>query len=367
MIETSHNASMSATTRGLAASSSGKHIWIDLDNTPHVPFFKPIIRELTRRGHSVRVTARDAFQVCELAREHGLLFKKVGRHYGKSSFFKVWGLGWRAWQLVPNAFFPRPDLALSHGARSQVLVANLLRIPSIMIDDYEHSRYLPLTKPNWFILPEAIPPGVYPHRPDRLLRYSGIKEDVYAPDFKPNAEILRELNITTEELVVTIRPPATEAHYHNIESDRLFAAVMQLVLQTPGAKAVLLPRNRRQELELRKASPEWFAGSRVVVPTKAVDGMNLLWFSDLVISGGGTMNREAAALGVPVYSIFRGKQAAVDQRLQQEGRLTLVKSAEAVPKQIIMKRRDKSGRPDCQSRPALQHIIGHIEEVLAAA
>jgi len=46
-------------------------IWIDLDNTPHVPFFKPIIRELEKRGHEVVLTARDAFQVCELADRMG--------------------------------------------------------------------------------------------------------------------------------------------------------------------------------------------------------------------------------------------------------------------------------------------------------
>ena len=367
MIETSHRAAMPVNSRELAASSTGKLIWIDLDNTPHVPFFKPIIRELTKRGHTVQLTARDAFQVCELARQHGMAFKKVGHHYGKSAFFKVWGLVWRASQLAPSAFFPRPDLALSHGARSQVLAANLLRIPTIMIDDYEHSRYLPLTKAEWFILPEAIPAGVYPHRQDRVLRYSGIKEDVYAPDFKPDPAILRELNLSAEDLVVTIRPPASEAHYHSTESDRLFAAIMQLVLQTPGAKAVLLPRNKRQELQLREQSPEWFAGSRVIVPAKAVDGMNLLWFSDLVISGGGTMNREAAALGVPVYSIFRGKPAAVDHRLQQEGRLILVENAETAAKQIQMKRRDKSGLPQAESRPALQQIVNHIEARLACA
>lgn len=367
MIETSNSATMQpAPTRVSAAKATGKVIWIDLDNTPHVPFFKPIIRELTKQGHTVRLTARDAFQVCELAEQNGLVFKKVGHHYGKNTLMKVWGLICRAVQLIPSAFFPRPDLALSHGSRSQVLLSNLLGIPTIMIDDYEHSRYLPLTKPSWFILPEAIPQGVYPCRQDRLLRYSGIKEDVYAPDFKPNPELLRELNLTLDDLVVTIRPPATEAHYHSTESDRLFSAVMQLVLQTPGAKAVLLPRNKRQEMEMREKSPEWFADNRVMVPARAVDGMNLLWFSDLVISGGGTMNREAAALGVPVYSIFRGKQAAVDARLKQEGRLVLVESAEAVPQKILMKRRDKTGAPDCQSRPALQNILTHVENLLAS-
>ncbi len=363
MIETTKG--MTAQRTPVAASrTTGKVVWIDLDNTPHVPFFKPIIRELTKRGHQVRLTARDAFQVCELAEASGLVFKKVGRHYGKNTWMKVLGLAYRSAELAPSAFFPRPDLALSHGSRSQVLLAKLLGIPTVMIDDYEHSRYLPLTKATWFILPEAIPDGVYPHRQDRVLRYSGIKEDVYAPDFKPEPAMLKELGLTTEDLVVTIRPPATEAHYHSTESDRLFATVMKLVLGTPGAKAVMLPRNKKQEMDMRNQSPEWFVGSKVIVPGKALNGLNLLWYSDLVVSGGGTMNREAAALGVPVYSIFRGKPAAVDARLQQEGRLILVESAEAVPKKILMNRRDKNGTPDCQSHPALQNILTHVENIL---
>jgi hypothetical protein len=365
MIETTK--SMTAQRAPVAASrTTGKVVWIDLDNTPHVPFFKPIIRELTKRGHQVRLTARDAFQVCELAEASGLVFKRVGKHYGKNTWAKVAGLLYRSAELAPSAFLPRPDLALSHGSRSQVLLAKLLGIPTVMIDDYEHSRYLPLTKATWFILPEAIPDGVYPHRQDRVLRYSGIKEDVYAPEFKPDPAMLKELGLTIEDLVVTIRPPATEAHYHSTESDRLFAAVMKLVLETPGAKAVMLPRNKKQEMDMRKQSPEWFAGSKVIVPGKALNGLNLLWYSDLVVSGGGTMNREAAALGVPVYSIFRGKPAAVDARLQQDGRLILVESTEAAPKKILMHRRDKSGAPDCQSRPALQNILTHVENILGA-
>lgn len=365
---------MSNSTKSIAVQSTpaasarvtGKVVWIDLDNTPHVPFFKPIIRELTKRGHTVRLTARDAFQVCELAEASGLTFKKVGKHYGKNTWMKVLGLMYRSAELTPSAFFPRPHLALSHGSRSQVLLSNLLGIPTVMIDDYEHSRYLPLTKARWFILPEAIPDGVYPHRQDRVLRYSGIKEDVYAPEFKPDPAMLKELGLTTEDLVVTIRPPATEAHYHSTESDRLFAAVMKLVLDTPGAKAVMLPRNKKQEQDMRAQSPEWFAGNKVIVPGKALNGLNLLWYSDLVVSGGGTMNREAAALGVPVYSIFRGKPAAVDARLQQDNRLILVESAEAVPKKILMNRRNKNGTPDCQSRPALQNILAHVDKILGA-
>ena len=125
---------------------------------------------------------------------------------------------------------------------------------------------------------------------------------------------------------MTIRPPATEAHYHNPESEKLLMAVFELLAAHPEVKIVLLPRTRRQEMELRDARPEFFAAGRIVVPTHAVNGLNLIWYSDVVISGGGTMNREAAALGIPVYSLFRGTMGAVDKYLAETGKLVLLES-----------------------------------------
>ena len=114
-------------------------------------------------------------------------------------------------------------------------------------------------------------------------------------------------------MVVTVRPPATEAHYHNPESEELFAESLRLLAQTRSARAITLPRNARQGEQLRREWADLIANGTMIIPDTPVDGLNLIWFSDLVISGGGTMNREAAALGVPVYSIFRGKIGAVDK------------------------------------------------------
>src|SRR5206468_8337674 len=129
------------------------------------------------------------------------------------------------------------------------------------------------------------------------------------------------------------------------ESEKFFIEFMERVMVTPGVKAVLLPRNKAQELHIRANWPKWFEGGKVIVPQEAVDGLNLLWHSDLVVSGGGTMNREAAALGVPVYSIFRGKSGAVDRQLQSEGRMTLIESIEEVEKSILLKPRPRNDLP----------------------
>jgi uncharacterized protein len=347
--------------------TSEKKIWIDLDNTPHVPFFRPIIRELERRGYTVVLTARDAFQVCELADQCGLPYRKVGRHYGKNRFLKVWGLGWRALQLLPFVMRERPKLGLSHGSRGQILLCNLLRIPTVMVMDYEHAQTPPLVRPRWEIVPDVLArESLHCKTKERIRTYKGIKEDVYAPGFTPDPSLGERLQLNGGKVIVTVRPPANEAHYHNPESELFFIEFMKRVCAAPNVKAVLLPRNKNQEADMRKNWPQWFEGARTVVPQSAVDGLNLLWHSDLVVSGGGTMNREAAALGVPVYSIFRGKIGAVDRQLQQEGRLILIERVEDIQTKIRIQSRKKEKMAHSGAAPALIEICNHVGSIFEA-
>jgi len=339
-------------------------IWIDLDNTPHVPFFIPIIRELERRGHQVLLTARDAFQVYELADKKRLHYTKIGHHYGKNPLMKIFGLLWRSAQLMPFYLRHRPDLTVSHGSRSQTLLCNLFRLPTVEINDYEHARTIPLARPLWEIVPKVLLYEKHYSKPKHVRYYRGIKEDAYVPEFKPDLSLLDELGLPHDEMVITVRPPANEAHYYNPESDLLFIELMSRIRQTAGVRAVLLPRHHLQEQALRAENPEWFRNGKTIVPPRAVDGLDLIWLSDLVVSGGGTMNREAAALGVPVYSIFRGKTGAVDRGLEQEGRLTLIKTTEEVWTRIQFTPREKSCLPDNKPRPALADIVNYIEEII---
>lgn len=347
-------------------------IWVDLDNTPHVPLFVPIINELEHRGYKVVLTARDAFQVCELADKMGIHYIKIGRHYGKNPIMKIIGLVLRSTQLLSFYLRQRPTLALSHGSRSQVLLCNMLRIPTIIMDDYEHSRTISLARPTWMIVPDSIfisdsPQKLsseLPLKAARIRHYRGIKEDVYVPNFRPDKSILDKLRIALNETIVTVRPPANEAHYYNPESDLLLIELMARICQTSGIRAILMPRNRHQEKIFRTTHPDWFADSKTIIPPCAVDGLNLIWFSDFIVSGGGTMNREAAALGIPVYSIFRGKIGAVDSRLEREGRLILIKNVDEVWAKIKFIARDKNREPDNRPRAALQDIIRHIEDII---
>lgn len=344
--------------------SRPKKIWVDLDNSPHVPFFLPIIEELKRQGFSVLVTARDCFQVCELADLFGLEYKRIGRHYGKRKIIKLVGLGTRAVQLARSVLAERPDLAISHGSRAQLAVSALGGIPSIVIVDYEFARGLLLMKPKWVMVPDVIPDSAVQFDRSHILRYPGIKEDVYAPRFRPDPAILKVLKLTDKDLVVTARPPANEAHYHNPESDELFAAAIDVLSKEPRIKVILLPRNQRQEETLRNSYGELFAEEKLIVPKRAVDGLNLIWYSDLVISGGGTMNREAAALGVPVYSVFRGKIGAVDRYLANCGRLVLLESAQDVKTRLILEPRLRPEHPENLSGATLTAIVNQVSGVL---
>jgi uncharacterized protein len=355
----------STTLDSQAASSAARttvrgKIWIDLDNSPHVPFFKPIGAELERRGYSVVFTARDCFQVRELADLMKLNYRCIGHHYGKHLVAKLAGIVVRALQLLPHILRQRPQLAVSHGSRSMFALAAVLRIPTITIMDYEHVRWAWFLGNAWAMLPDVIPGTALKLRKDRILRYPGIKEDVYAPSFLPDPAIKHILGITDQELVVTLRPPATEAHYHNPESEVLLDAVFEVISQTPNIKVVLVPRTARQEAEFRTRWPELVDSGKVIVPQRAVDGLDLIWFSDVVISGGGTMNREAAALGVPVYSIFRGKMGAVDQYLEKSGRLVLLRSADDVRTKLKLVRRDIGTRSPEENRKTLGAIVDHI-------
>jgi predicted glycosyltransferase len=345
----------------------GKKIWIDLENSPHVPFFKPIMEELEKRGHSVVLTARDCFQVCELADLFHMKYKRIGHHYGKHTLAKLTGLVVRVLQMAPTVLREKPDLAISHGSRSLFLLSSLLRIPTLTIFDYEHTAWISGFKPSWAMAPEIVPQesiGSRGHGVGRLLRYPGIKEDVYAPSFKPDPKIREKLGVGASALLVTIRPPANEAHYHNPESEKLLDAVFDLFSHQPDSKVILVPRTPKQGAEIRQKWPQLFEREQMSIPEHVVDGLDLIWTSDLVISGGGTMNREAAALGVPVYSIFRGTIGAVDHYLAEHGRLVLLESPADVRNKLKIERRIHSARPQMAVSKTLQAIVDNITLVL---
>jgi len=266
----------------------------------------------------------------------------------------------------------KPAISVSHGSRSSLVLSSVLGIPNLNIADYEYADHRLTTwigsvQKKWMLTPDVIPPDIFVKHgmpKDHVLHYPGIKEDVYTPFFKPDLSLKEKLGLQPNHIVVTIRPPATEAHYHNPESEKLLMAVFELLGARPDVKTVLLPRTPKQEADLRYARPDLFDSGKVVVPKHAVDGLDLIWCSDLVISGGGTMNREAAALGIPVYSLFRGTMGAVDKHLAETGRLVLLESVGDVHDKLKLVPRNKKLTTHLAQRVTLDAVVDQICAIL---
>jgi len=344
--------------------TNSKKIWIDLDNSPHVVFFYPIIRKLEKLGYEISLTARECFQTCGLADMYHLEYTKVGKHYGKNKLLKLLGTLYRAMQLLSIVKKDRPVLAISHGSRAQTLACWLLKVPDIVIFDYEYAKGLGYIDSTWKMAPAVVVKNSE-YSGNNLLAYPGIKEDVYVSEFVPDSDVIAQLGFNVSDFVVTIRPPATEAHYHNPESEILFDEVVNTLGQHPDVRMVILPRNEQKQTEyIKRTWPEWCGKGKIIIPDHVVNGLDLIWYSDFVVSGGGTMNREAAALGVPVYSIFRGKIGAVDKYLSEQGRLVLLESTKDIHTKMHIERRKKDGSLPQTNRAALDTIVKHIIEVL---
>jgi predicted glycosyltransferase len=299
-------------------------VWVDLTNSPHVLALRPVIDTLRSWGADVDVTARDFAQTLELCERHGIEHTAVGRHRGGRVLAKAVGLASRSAALVRWARGRRFDLALGHSSNDVTVAAALLRIPCTTTFDYEwatvqHNVNCRLAQA--VVVPEAIPPERLRRygAAGKLHRYPGLKEEYYLADFEPDPAVLADLGLDTGEPIVVVRTPPVVALYHRFGND-LFAQVLD---RLRGTQAVVLPRTPQQRAELARRGG-------FVVPARAIDAQSLVAQADLVVSAGGTMNREAVALGTPVYTSFQGRLGAVDEALIAAGRLRRLTSADEV-------------------------------------
>jgi predicted glycosyltransferase len=297
-------------------------VWIDISNSPQVPFFRPLIALLEARGHDVDVTTRDYAQTLELLELHGIAHDAVGpRHGGAGAFGKGRALAGRVHALRRYAKSRGFDVALSHASHELPLVARSLGIPSAYAFDYEFARAqhgLGCRAARRVVVPDAIPQDRLDRlgaRAAKVRRYPGLKEEYYLHGFKPDESVLDELGLDRERVLVVVRTPPEVSLYHR-HGNPLLADVLQRLGRDPDVQAVVLPRTTEQRQAIAALNL-----ASLVLPTKAVDAQSLVALADLVISAGGTMNREAVALGVPVYTTFAGKLGAVDEALIAEGRL----------------------------------------------
>jgi uncharacterized protein len=301
-------------------------IWVDLTNSPHVLVLRPLIEVMRADGHEVEVTARDFAQTIELCERFGIEHTAIGRHRGGRVASKLVGLASRSAALMRWARGRRFDVAIGHGSNDVSVAAKLLRVPSATSFDYEwatvqHQINCRLARA--VVVPDAIPPERLERYGARgkIHAYAGLKEEYYLADFVPDPAVLAELGLDRDRPLVVVRTPPEVSLYHRFENP-LFARVLE---RLRGAQTVVLPRTPAQRAELHD----------FIVPEHAIDAQSLVAYADLVISAGGTMNREAVALGTPVFTTFEGKLGAVDEALLREGRLRKLED----PDQIQVERR----------------------------
>ena len=322
-------------------------IWVDLTNSPHVLVMRPVIRALERRGADVLVTARDFAQTLGLCERLELAHTAIGHHRGGGLAAKGAGLASRSLALVRWARGRRFDLALGHGSNDVSIAAGLLRIPSATTFDYEwatvqHGVNCRLARR--VLVPDAIPPerlSRYGAASRKLRRYPGLKEEYYLADFAADAAVPRALGLDAAEPIAVVRTPPAVSLYHRFEHP-LFAQLLEHLRER--AQVVVLPRTPEQRAELARAGG-------YVVPERAVDAQSLVALADVVVSAGGTMNREAVALGTPVWTTFEGRLGAVDERLIAEGRLRrLVRAADV---EVVKRSGEQSWRERVRRDPEL--------------
>jgi predicted glycosyltransferase len=301
----------------------------------HVLVFRPLIRLLRDRGAEVEITARDYAQTAQLLDLHGLEAELIGHHGGRSRVGKLRSMTSRLSALRRWAGPQSFDVALAHGSHELTLTARRLGIPSSTTFDYEFAtlqHQLGCRAATRVVVPDSIPPERlerYGARPPKLLQYPGLKEEYYLADFEPDPTVAAEYAGDAGRVLVVVRTPPDVSLYHR-RSNPLFPQVLQYLGRHEGVRAVVLPRTEEQRVYVRSLELP-----SVVVPPRAVDAQSLIAAADLVVSAGGTMNREAAALGVPVYTTYGGRLGGVDEALIRAGRLrplTDPRALELVPR-----------------------------------
>ena len=336
-------------------------IWIDLGNSPHVPFFSSLSKEFERRGHSVLWTARDYAQTVALARKAALPIEVFGTHGGKNVLQKGLKFSERTLDLINWARGKNFDLVVTHNSHEPLAVAKVLRIRSVSLMDYEHhpANHLSFRLARRVIVPESFPDEFlrrFGTSEKKVRRFEGIKEDVYLADFKPDKNFqkeLRVLGVSPANVLVVVRPHAPEALYHRQFSNKILDEALENFAADENVKIILLPRKKSQGDALRKKH----SSANIIIPPEVLDGANLIAAADLVVSGGGTMNREAAALGVPVATIFAGKPAAIDEMLIREGRMLKIETPEDLKKIRLVKKSKGHARQFTQTKSRVADLI----------
>ena len=320
-------------------------VWIDLTNPAHVVVLRPLIDLLEASGHEVTLTARPLSHTTELLDDWGHPYTAIGHHGGAGKLGKALAAGSRVAQAFGFARGKNFDYGLAHGSTDLPPVGRLLGIPNTTMFDYEWARLqheVNCRLATRVLVPDAIPPdrlAQYGARPPKLVQYPGLKEEYYLSEFEPDPAVLGELGLDPARVIAVVRTAPSYALYLGGSENELVPRVLRRLLDD-GAQVVVLARTDEQRRALREVD------RTLVIPERAVDGRSLAGLADLLVSAGGTMIREAAVLGTPVWSIFEGRLGAVDEQLEREGRLRFLRDPAELVVEKAPAKRERRGRRD---------------------
>lgn len=333
-------------------------VWFDCTAAAHPLVLKPLIDWFRAGGAEVMVTAREYGQTVGILERLGIPHLVVGAHGGASRFGKGRALAGRTARLTGPVWKFRPNLAVAHGSVDLAVISRLFRIPSAQLQDYEFAglqRKLAFRVAKRVLVPDTIPVErmeAVGAKENKLVRYPGLKEDYYLAGFVPDPAVITELGLDRERVLVVVRPPPETSEYH--AENPLYEQVIERIAGSEGVTGVVIPRTATQGERIRAMKND-----RLVVPDRAIDAQSLIALADLVVSAGGTMNREAVALGVPVYTTFAGRMGGVDEALIADGRLTVLENAGQLE---LVKREGEAGPRSPRDPDLLVHgVLGALD------
>ncbi len=285
-------------------------IWFDAVTSKEPLLFNTIAIELEKEGHEVIFTCRDYDYVVTLFELLGREVTVLGKHGGGTLYGKLKAGNERIGLLANyiNDLENKPDYHISYSCPESTRVAFGLAIPTILINDSPHAKAvgkltIPLSKyliysscirnEGWFALGAT---------EEQLKPYDGLDEVAWIRDFSPNDGILNELGLTQEDNFIVCRPEESSAAYmleKGMADQTHLDTILKEIFETYNGKAVVFPRYEKQKLILKETFQD-----RIIIPPKAVDTLSLYYYSDMCITGGATMAREAASMGTPSISYY---------------------------------------------------------------
>ena len=289
-------------------------VWVDIANSPQVLFMRPLIAELQNRGYQLVITTRQHSETVSLADRYGFSHTVIGAHGGGTLIGKGVAIAVRAIRLIWFLRQQHIDLAISGSSFSQALATKWMHIPFIAFNDYEGNPGMHII---CRVARKILVPNVFSKQnlyrygasEGQIKSYNGLKENVYLSDFIPDPKFLEKAGLPSDKIIVTMRPASEVSAYHQFENP-LFEEALNKIAGYKNTYIIVLSRNLKQRQKY-----EALEITNVLFPTRVLDGPNLIYYSDLIVGAGGTMNREAVVLGSPVYSLFMGMLGSIDQYL----------------------------------------------------